>query len=545
MIRRLRLVYPLLIAVYPTLWITSVNPGEYRAPDLVTVVAVELAFGSVLYGLTALILKRRSYASTIVAGIAALATGWFFLYLPLSQSVANVLSGSGIEMPSLKATHLLVVPIAGLLTLGLALWMLVRRPVLEAATNFLALIFVLLVSHAVGTVLRNEIRAHQTLRETSVARKLDAAIPKREDRGNGTEVKRDIYLIVLDMYANSRTLRDYLLFDNRPFEDTLRTLGFTLPTRVMSNYNYTSLSIASILNMDYVGEVKEEHETNGLGLNLAYHLIENNRLMRFLKDEGYRIVFFPSPAWKGTRNNRLADDRFDGGHRGIRRQLVLTDLRREVVYMTLLPWLGLRFPPFEAKHAMRSFSGVGKVATRPEPTFAFAHFYVPHPPYVLDAECQDLRSTSSRNDDSETPGGKEAYLAQLKCVNQRVLEMVREILSGSDAAPIILLQGDHGTRTVRHTRGLPGDTITAAEVRERLGAFGAYHLPSGGASELGDSVTVVNVMRHVLNYYFGADLPPLPDSLFYSLHQRYFEFFPVSVNGGRVPREVSSQGSED
>lgn len=545
MIRRLRLLYPLLIAVYPTLWITATNPGEYRASDLLTVLAVELAFGGMLYGLVALILKKRSYSPTVMAAIAALATGWFFLYLPVSQSLVRVLSGSSIGMPSMKAIHFFVVPIAGLLTLWFALWMLLRRPVFESATNFVALVLVLLVSHSVVQVLRNEIRAHRTLRETSVARRLGGAIQKREESGNGTEVKRDVYLIVLDMYANSTALRDYLLFDNRPFEDTLRALGFTLPTSVMSNYTYTSLSIASILNFDYVSEVKEEHEANGLGLSLAYHLLENNRTMRFLKDEGYRVVFFPSPAWKGTRNNRLADYQFDGGDRSIRRQLVLTDLRHEVVYTTLLPWLGLRFPPFEARHAMSSFRGLGQVPTRPEPTFTFAHFFVPHPPYVVDAECRDLRAARSSSYGSETHTGKKAYLAQLQCVNRLVLEMVREILSGSDPAPIILLQGDHGTRTLRPTRGHPGDAITAAEVRERLGAFGAYYLPAGGASALRDSITAVNVVRHVLSYYFEADLTPLPDSLFYSLHQKYFEFSPVSVNGGRVPPKVSKHSSQD
>jgi hypothetical protein len=66
--------------------------------------------------------------------------------------------------------------------------------------------------------------------------------------------------------------------------------------------------------------------------------------------------------------------------------------------------------------------------------------------------------------------------------------------------------------------------ISPLAARERLGAFGAYYLPDDGAAAFGDSVTVVNVLGHVLRRYFGAELPPAPDDRYLSIESAPFRF---------------------
>lgn len=515
--RRLRLLYPLLIAVYPALWITSINPGEYHLADLLTVLAAVFAVSGVVYAAVGVLLWK-SYSREIIAAIAALLNGWMFLYLPASESIMRGLS--------VKVTHWYVVPIVAPATAIVALWMLRRKPVLESATKFLAIAAFVLFSQAAARVIYSESRVQATIRDSAIVRRLALPIPKRADSITHPRMQHDIYLIVLDMYANSQVLRDHFQFDNTAFEDSLRGLGFTLPVSVRSNYTYTSLSLASMLNAHYVSEVRGEHERTGLGENLSNYLVENNRTVRFLKDAGYKFVFFPSPWWKSTRRNRHADDQFFAWDTGIRRKLWHTSLRRQVANMTPLRWLESSIPTADASHVFRSFEALSRVADRPEPTLTFAHFLFPHPPILVDADCRELPA--------RTPELPQAYVAQLQCANRRLIGLVTNLLARSDPSPIILIQGDHGTRTVKPAPGDRGNTVTAAAVRERLGAFGAYFLPAGGAEILGDSITAVNLMRVVLSNYFGADLPALSDSLFYSPDRRVMEFFPVSVQGSQV-----------
>ncbi len=93
-------------------------------------------------------------------------------------------------------------------------------------------------------------------------------------------------------------------------------------------------------------------------------------------------------------------------------------------------------------------------------------------------------------------------------MNRLLLATVGEILRTSKVPPIIILQGDHGTKLLRRHR-IPrrGARCRRDAARERFGAFGAYYLPDGGAEAFGDTVTVVNVLGNVLRYYFGAQLP--------------------------------------
>ena len=73
-----------------------------------------------------------------------------------------------------------------------------------------------------------------------------------------------------------------------------------------------------------------------------------------------------------------------------------------------------------------------------------------------------------------------------------------------------------------------------AFIRERFGAFGAFHLPAGGDSLFREPVTVVNVLGHVLRYYFNADLPESANDMYVS-GQELFHFYPVEPGQYAVP----------
>jgi hypothetical protein len=101
------------------------------------------------------------------------------------------------------------------------------------------------------------------------------------------------------------------------------------------------------------------------------------------------------------------------------------------------------------------------------------------------------------------------------------------LIQRSSPAPIILLVGDHGSNSLRYSSAKSAETVSPAQARERFGAFGAFHLPDGGGRLFADSVTLVNVIPKVLNYYFDAAIPLAPDSLYMSLEETPYLFAPV------------------
>ena len=116
------------------------------------------------------------------------------------------------------------------------------------------------------------------------------------------------------------------------------------------------------------------------------------------------------------------------------------------------------------------------------------------------------------------------YVEQIQCLNHMVLDLVTTLLRASELPPIILLQGDHGSKALVFDQAEAAEKITLAAAKERLGAFGAYYLPDHGSEVFGDSVTVVNVMGNVLRFYFGAALPREPDDMYLSVDRAPYAF---------------------
>ncbi|MCW3118211.1 MAG: hypothetical protein JWM28_2293, partial [Chitinophagaceae bacterium] len=99
--------------------------------------------------------------------------------------------------------------------------------------------------------------------------------------------KPDIYLILLDQYAGKMALKDVFNFDNTQFETELNLRGFHVAKKSSSNYNLTPFSMASLLNMDYLGSAMgvKKH----LNVAYSYRLIRNSNVLHFLTAIGYQF----------------------------------------------------------------------------------------------------------------------------------------------------------------------------------------------------------------------------------------------------------------
>jgi hypothetical protein len=253
------------------------------------------------------------------------------------------------------------------------------------------------------------------------------------------------------------------------------------------------------------------------------YLVQHNRAVRFFKSQGYTVEFFPSSAWESTRHLSEADLEFDAWQGSDPRSPATSSGLRGVLYKTsLLRYFDLGGHRDSRLHLMRTFAGLAQTPKIPGPVFAFAHVLSPHDPYVVDRDCRPVSWPSARGTRLELTG--RPYIEQIQCLNHLVLDLVTELLRESELPPIILLQGDHGSKALVFDQATSADKITLAAGRERLGAFGAYYLPGRGGKVFGDSVTVVNVMGDVLRSYFGAALPRQPDDMYLSVDRAPYAF---------------------
>lgn len=148
------------------------------------------------------------------------------------------------------------------------------------------------------------------------------------------------------------------------------------------------------------------------------------------------------------------------------------------------------------------------------PKFVFAHFIPPHHPYLFDRQGNILQHVAVSNQldlQNRLWGDSAAYLAQLQFVNQRILQIVRQLLSQTSPTPIIVLQSDHGPH-------LPQLPLTEQRM-ERLKNFTAVLTP-GHSALLPSGVTPVNLFRHLLNAYFSAQLPILEQHPYASQYEK-------------------------
>jgi hypothetical protein len=439
---------------------------------------------------------------------------WFFFFVPVSNALQPV---------SWRLSRPSVLTAVGLPATALLLWWLWRRrPRLERLGQFMALSGWCMLAMSSVTILRSEASETRYAARSALVRDLGRPIPS----GTARHADRDIYLIVMDEYANGEVLRERFGFDNGPFEDSLRALGFTIPPAVRSNYAQTNLSLASMLNFEHLTRLTQDFGQASENTSVLEYLIENNRTIRFLQARGYRFDFFPSPWWASTLSNQHADLQFKAWNGfSLDRELSRSDLRLVFRETTLLrfamPWIRST-----RDHGLNSFEGLRSLpADSVRPRFVFAHFLMPHGPFLVDAECRLLTPPPPPERMWRDQRG---YVDKLRCANAQLLRVLPALIARSRTPPIIIVQGDHGSALANQVNRASVAELTPDELRERFGAFGAYYLPAGGDRGLGDVVTPVNVLRHVLGYYFDAELPRLPDDQYFSVYGRPYDFRRVS-----------------
>lgn len=320
--------------------------------------------------------------------------------------------------------------------------------------------------------------------------------------------KEDIHLIILDEYAGERQLKEAFHYDNSAFSDTLSSRGFHVISQPRSNYKNTDISVASLLSMDYLGDLSDKNQ------NELYHIgssvINRNVFTSYLSRLGYQVNNFSifdvsgSPAryspYKPTVN--LVTER-----------TLLGRLKRDLgfhLYFTLqLDFAVNDLKQYVEKDAARNGHTMTTVVNAVErktvvPQFYYTHLLMPHDPFYFD---KDGRFTGVQQYLAhKTPEqARKYYLEYLQYTNGKVLSFVDSILQKSTRPPVILLMGDHG---YRHP---------AMERKYQFSTLNAVYFPDRKYQGFYVGMSHVNQLRVFLNTRFGQNLPLLKDTCIFLL----------------------------
>ncbi len=482
--------HPPLVAAFPVLAVYSANVGLFPLHELFRPYAVVFLGGLLLWLVTSAL--RRSFER--------------------GATIASIVGGAAWAIqPTLHEFELsngaIGAVVAGLFVVGWVWSIQKRQP-----TKFLNVFAVLLTCIAAGTIL---LRGGAG----SAAAVASHAGPKEQP---------DIFYLLLDGYGRQDQLERVLGYDNSPFIEELRKRGFYVADSAHSNYVQTALSLASILNLDFVQALLPNHPTNTSSRTELNDLVDRPRLVRELRASGYQTIAVAT-GFPGFT--------FSGFDLVLEEHPTLTYF--EAVLLGFVPFrLGVGLADSQYEQRRRSLLGgfanlKGLATPTVKPRFVFAHVLAPHPPFVFlaDGTPNPKRKNFGYWDGSDymthigTPESyREGYVQQVQWLNGEILATVDALLAkGAKQPPIIVLQADHGSKL-----GLDQGRIEATDIREAFGTLSAYHVPQSIGSKLRADISPLETIRWIAEAATGASFPPVEPKSYYSPFDKPYAFTDVT-----------------
>lgn len=501
---------PLLIGAYPVLFLFAHNiDDQVTLEPLWGPLAVAIAGMGLAY-LAASLVLRDTVRGALLAGLGG---ALFFGY-------GHALNGAKDWLPSqwlLIGAWIALAIVGTILVLRGTRW---SVPVNRGLT-VLAAVAVGLNAWAIGSY---AVTGGGLVHAASTAQDGDLRLTPEDDA-------RDVYYIILDRYAGLETLAAEYDYDNTPFYEALEERGFYVARDSYANYIKTAPSLVSSLSMDYLdgdqltAEAKDDEDREPIHSRLRGEL----PVPHALTEAGYSYLHIAN-WWEPTITNADADRTYHyEGQSEFASALAQTTLVRAFSGADTTPLDPWDWPVLR-QHSLYELEKLEAVAELGGPKYVFAHFLLPHDPYVFDADGSYMdREQVARQ------GQTDSYLRQLEFTNRRMLEIIDRILAESEVTPVILLQADEGPFPDRYRAagewGFDWHDATRAELVEKFNILNAYLLPDVDPQEAGLTPTTspVNSFRIVFNTYFGTDLPLLNDrSYAHTDLKHFFEFFEIT-----------------
>lgn len=492
--------YPFLMALYPILSLASTNMDEISPPDYLYPALVALVGTGSLLGIANCIVDKDVRRAGLITAVFVL---YFYSYGPLT-AFQQKLHWSG-DLPIIFVT---------LLTIVLLIILYRAKKIWEGLPSLLNAVTLAIVLAVLVPILSYPFSSspEQVHQQNAEFKRLSAHLKITRT----TQPLPDIYFILLDGYPRHDTLLDYYHVDNKWFVAELRRRGFWVGDKSCSNYPRTLLSLSSTLNMTYLDQVQKTWGKDWPTHKPYIDMIRHNLVARLLKEQGYRYIQIGS-WYRPTKSNTYADLNLEGTTTEF--NLILL---KSTVIDRLFRLLGHPID-YEARraHIISSMEALPTIPQRfNQPTYTFAHLITPHEPLFFGPKGERIRSWRLG------PARYEKALSgHLRYFNRQLLNSLDTIIAESETPPVIIIQGDHGTKRNGDFDKKPWNRDF---IRERMSILNAIYAPKDYQLPLQSNSTSVNTFRMVFNALFNAELPILENRQYFIESSRPLDFQDVS-----------------
>jgi len=331
-----------------------------------------------------------------------------------------------------------------------------------------------------------------------------------------------IYHFVLDGYSRADVLRDMYGFDNQPFIDALKRLGFAVAEQAVAPYGQTLLTMNSVFSMNYLNaDIAAREGQTAKQVRQAMHgWFVDSPVRRTLEAAGYSIVAIEGsyPPLSLRPATRVIAPPHDW--------TASTLLGRAVYAMTPLggPIIhGLFGGRADTRESVRFGLADHSPGPESQPAFYYRHVLAPHPPFDLnrDGSVRETKATGFPDGDHWSPTlapedraqqYREGYLEKLRYANSRIVDLARAIIDRADGPVVIVLHGDHGGGM-----HLAHDDYATTCAKERFSTFLAVYSDIPAVREsVSEDFNIVNLYRGILSGVFDAEMPPLEDHSYFA-----------------------------
>lgn len=483
--------HPFLFALYPIFELRNFNIAYVDSASLARPVLLSLVCTALIWIILRLLTREWQKSGIVTTLVVIVFFSYGHVYLAIQSAFGEMIR------------HRYLLLIFGAL-FALAVWFIFwRMKRADTLVNFLTMAGAFLAIFSVARSVQHDFAVYRSGREAQAA--MEAY--RKANQSNVGE-RPDVYVILLDAHTSAFALEKYFGYDESAFTKKLEGLGFYVAQCAQSNYPATKLSVTSTFYADY-------HREDTL------YPLYSSLVVETLRAQGYRIVTFENRSQghfsfgedvRLSRNQLLAGKvDLTGGLSEFEFELLETSLARLAFDIpALIPGFDLAQQKETEfyEHYQQTYFILNELKRLPEeiqgPKLVFAHFLVPHPPFIFTPDGKFDWS------DNEVDG----YLSNMEFIDSQITGVVEEIIAKSKIPPVIILMGDHG----------PSGVPSKDQPSLRMSILNAYYVNDAAKQDLYPAITPVNSFRVVFNNYFGTDYPLLEDIAYHA--GRFADFTP-------------------
>jgi hypothetical protein len=506
-----------LLAIFPILTLFASNNQYVQLNDLWAPLAISFVAFIILASLLSIVFK-----SWIKGGLLTSLLAIMFYNYGLYQDF-----GHGNSIPfypkNIQFDHNFY-KWSCLILLLIVIWRLFKtnKPLkkLNSLVNLFAIVLVLMSTYRIAEYefSRTSLKLEENLAELD-----SASVVLNPDRPT-------IYYLIMDAYTRNDILQEYFDYDNSDFTDFLKSEGFYVADKSISNYGQTVLSIPSSMNMMYMDSVISKiGPENGDRWPMA-KVLNNSKLLRTLGQQEYKSVSYDASMFEvvylksadifhttpGTKLSLFQNELINTtAIRSFNRRRKIKTLSQE---------------DYHRKKILNAFDHIGQIPSKLVPYYVHGHILAPHQPFLFDKDGNPKSMEGGYNiwsplaPKSNNELYKKGYVGQLQYINKRLKELITKIIHESKRPAIIILQGDHGTASeLRNHQGFENN-----DFKERFSIMNAYYFPDQDYSMLYPEISPVNSFKVVMNKYFDRDMKLEEDKAFYGNWDQPFNLIDVT-----------------